>query len=1445
MKKIIFGCLILATSFALAASNPFVTPDSPFIKKMKTTFGKFMQKHTGERIYVHTDKTLYQSGETLWFSAYLRSDSNLSALTPSQIMYVELVSPKGSTEQTLSLIVRKGVAQGDFSFLPDAVGGIYKLRAYTSHQKNDGKPYIFEKEITLQKVVLPRVLQTLTFTQKSYKANDNVMADFSLKNLKNEAITSQKLDIVVRLNNEIYKKLSTTTDAQGTAKIGFSLPQKLDSNDGLLNISYTINGNTESISRAIPIVLGNYVVRFFPEGGDMVVGLPCKIAFAAVNEFGKPAEISGIIRNQKGETLANIQSFHDGMGSFELTPTLNQSYNLRLGEQTFELPQALKNGYAMQVLKQQNNQINVKVAATLKGEMHLLAQMRGKVCFTKSFTQKTGANINIPTKNLPTGVLHITLFDAKNIERAERLVFVSSENGLNISVKPNKKQYQPREKVTLSILTTDNNGLPIDAQLSMAVVDAKNLSFADDKQGTILSKLLLEPDVTGEVYEPNFYFDKKEPKAAQALDNLLLTQGWRRFTWQQMLQADTSQFAQFLTEKAVIEATVYGENGEPEPNAKITVSSTKKQYITDKKGAFRITDLLLYEPDTLHIKTQKGLETTEVVYGYYPMSIYINRVFPMAAMMRGGVELQMAAGAVDEMAGEVAENVMMNNEIMPVENAPNMPNEFNLDAKVQNNGAIEDQVMMKPAPPQMAKKLNGLDDARQEPQADVLMKRLWMPPQPMPQAVTYYRSREFAAPMYDQPQTDVERKDFRSTIFWKGNIETDRKGKAEVSFYNADVLSNFAVTTEGICSQGNVARNETDFSVFKSLGLDCKLPVAMSFGDQFSIPILISNNTDKSLQGTLKISAPKAFSSLVFEPNISIEPKSTKTIYLTGSVAKNIVGKQLLGVSFGTENGIEDRFLQEIDIAAKGFPVNLAFSGSEKTANYDLKLSQPIAGSLRVQVAAYPTALSDLLAGIESILQEPSGCFEQTSSSTYPNIMVLDYLRETNANNPSAEKKALQLIENGYGKLTSFETAEKGYEWFGGTPAHEALSAYGLMEFVDMSKVFGGVSSQMVERTANWLLDRKDNAGGFKQSAQALDDFGRADKDITNAYIVWSLSEAGYNHEITQQLEAAYQNALTNPDAYVLGLVANALLNTSDERAESLVLRLVAMQNQDGSFSSKRHSITYTQGTGLKTETTSLAVMACIKSTQKRMETIEKATKFIVTQRQAMGGFGNTQTTIMALKALTAYAKFAKRTQESGDMIVSIDGTQVGKAHFDADQQGEIVVKNLEQFLGTNNKITVKFENCKDALPYTLSVRYNTEMPQSSEKCAIEITTKLSQNNAKLGETVRLSATIVNKTEKGQPMTLAIVGIPAGLSAQPWQLKELQDKKVFDFYEITPDAVVFYYRQMKPQEQKKVNLDLKTEFAGTYQAQASSAYLYYTTDYKSWAQGTQITIEKP
>ena len=142
-----------------------------------------------------------------------------------------------------------------------------------------------------------------------------------------------------------------------------------------------------------------------------------------------------------------------------------------------------------------------------------------------------------------------------------------------------------------------------------------------------------------------------------------------------------------------------------------------------------------------------------------------------------------------------------------------------------------------------------------------------------------------------------------------------------------------------------------------------------------------------------------------------------------------------------------------------------------------------------------------------------------------------------------------------------------------------------------------------------------------------------------------------------------------------------------------------------------------------------------------------------------------------------------------------------------------------------------------------MEVSYNTLTPPNSAKAELQLRTTFKNNIVTVGETVRMEIEVTNTKDILQPMAIAKIGIPAGLSAQPWQLKEMMEKNQAAYYEIFDNYVVFYWMGFSPGETKRISLDLKAEIAGKYKGKASTAYLYYTPEYKNWNDGAEIRIE--
>jgi len=1443
---------IVISAFLPLASLLFLSADHAAQKPFDGIRSQFLQWQKAfpeDRVYAMCDKPFYAPGETIWFSVFVREGSTLAPSVKSEIVHVELLNPKGSVEKKLTLFAKKGIASGDLTLAEEGPGGLYTLKVYTNWQKNDPDPAFFVKELQVQEVVLPRLKMKLDFAKKAYGAGDKVVADVAIETNENAPFANKPMTFTVSIAGKELLRSEVRSTAGGKAAVTFDLPRELSSTDGILTLLIDYDGQTESISRSIPIVLNKISLQFFPEGGDLVGGLTSNLAFKAVNEFGKAADIEGFIVGEGTAKVAEFRSFHQGMGACIFTPQSDVTYRAHITRpagitDTFDLPEVLPQGYVLTVDNKDAGVLKVSIGATRSETMRLFIQMRGKECYSKEVAAKKGRHeVKVDAASFGEGVAQVTLFDEKGIERAERLVFVNKQQQATVTIKTDKEKYGPREKVKLTVAATDAEGMRMPGHVALSVADDQLLSFSDDKSSTIITHMLCEADVKGKIEEPRFYFDPREPKADKALDLLLCTNGWRRFTWQQITQPDI-QPAAFDNEKMEIAGTVLdGATLKGAADVEVRIAALNLRVRTDSLGVFVFKGVELYEPQVL--EAVRGVLRAEATVRNYTKELQLwlsPRVHPPVMMMAAPMQNDAMEGVLGGAADDVMENMnIKKNGRMGVRPMPARQRAAQAKPVAQVNKAIPEKKQVPLAKQRMADKAAharhkapGMAKKIMKEEALAMDEQMAPPEAPLPQEVVYYRARQYAMPNYAATPAGDARTDFRQTIYWNGDVVLGNNGSATVEFYTNDAITSFRATAEGFIKGGGVGRAEKVFYSQPPFGVSVKLPPVVLTGDTVSLQVLVKNFTDRSMEGTLSLKLPQGCVPIsTVDAPYSITAKGSKVVPCTfAAVAPS--DSALLVVAFAGD-GFSDEMKAPLRVVPQGFPVEASFSGNEMKREFSVTIADVVKRSISATLRAYPSVVSDLLTGIESILSEPYGCFEQTSMTSYPNALVLSYLKSTDNNNSPFVARAEELLEKGYKRLATFETPEKGFEWFGQQPGHEALTAYGLMQFHDMSAVGGIVDKQMVDRTAEWLMKRRDGSGGFSRNPQALDSYGGADQDITNAYIVYALAEAG-RRDIQKELDASVAVARTSEDPYLLALVSNALYSFNDDkRGDELLGRALKKQADDGSWCGTRHSITRSGGISLKLETTALVCLAIMKSKSPDGNALTTGVKFIVNSRSGDGGFGATQSTILSLKALTAYAQFARKTDAPGVIVVSVNGKDVARKDYAAGEKDAIIIDSLEKYIATGTStVGVRFESTKSPLPYSLAINYCTWKPLSSPECKVALTVSVAQKEVAVGATCRITAHLKNTTQEGLPMTLAIVGIPAGLSAQPWQLKELQEKKIVDFYEVSGSEVVFYYRQMKPSEERTIILDCKAEVPGKYTAKASRAYLYYTNEFKVW-----------
>jgi TonB-dependent SusC/RagA subfamily outer membrane receptor len=1473
-----------------------------------------------ERIYIHTSHVFFQPGDDVFFKLYLVQAANMKPAVLSKIAFVEVLDPSGNLLKKLNYQVKDGFAEGSFTFENNAPGGIYRLKAYTTWMRNESDTAFFVKELTLQKVIAPRILMKLDFPKKGYGPGDEVIADYSVRNLSDQPIAGYKVKYKVALGGKEVITKEVTTNSGGKVQLQFKLPDDLQTTDGLLNVTIDYDAYKEVISRSIPIVLNKIDLQLLPEGGSLVAGLTSNIAFRAINEHGKPVDVKGEVWDDAGNKLSSFESFHGGMGQFPFTPHTGKKYTVKITSplhitQSYSFPAFTAEGMVMNFMKR-DGKLFLNIAASSRQHVTLLGQVRGGIFTSSELTLKRGTQtVEIDQSRFPAGIARFTLMPRNSPPVAERLVFLHKNDNLQVNITTNKSQYLPREKVVLTLKTTDSKGIPVLSNLSLAVMDDKLWSYADDKQDHILSWLLMSAELSGKIDEPTFYFKKDEPKADAALDLLMLTHGYRYFSY--LPEINEGKSLKYLPDQGyVLSGTVLSAAQQQPVKATIFLinmleSDKAVQMNTTADGLFFFSDLdprasyyliakstdrkekvnIRIEQNGVEgnaIRTRKLLEEGAGFKDYsaiHPQPLprpeevlAVQPIMPADGFLHandkaleevvivgvGTQKKQVLQGAIHVIAenafvdGDGANRAFQGRvaglEVMAVNPGGaadvrirgtrsltgNTTPLFIIDG-VAFDGMLDDlnpndiasiEILKNASATALygARGANGviLITTKSAGKAAIrlgLNKQDYYQTKYVPGvANTFAVARRFYAPQYATTET-TERTDFRETIYWNPVVQTDKEGTAQLEFYNSDAATTFRAIAEGIAWNGALGRTEATWSARNALQIDAKIPPYLTVGDRALIPLVLKNNSDVPLELDVTLELPLFMKAGAYESKVVLAPNSAQQVLIpleaTAPTSGNI--KFMVNAKTGRET-----LSLPVMAAEKGFPVFKTLSG-DKSARHSFDIGQPVNGSLKTTLRIFTSLEGQLLDGIASMLREPSGCFEQTSSSTYPNIFILKYLRESGRSNPAVVAQAMKYIEDGYKKLISFETSQHGFEWFGHAPAHEALTAYGLLEFTDM-QAFINVDKDMLAHTKAFLLSKRDGKGGFKLSSGGYDRFASVPNEIADLYIVYALTQAGIGSEIQLEYEAGVQKALAANDAYQLGLMALAasnMKNTSDYQRLMEALRLSYEKN---SFKAAT-SVVNSRDASLRVEALSLYALALAREQTPDLAAITIIISKVLSEKSYYG-YGATQATVLALNAIVEYIKIKGRAESGGTIDFDLNGQRISA--------GNDVGASLK---AGANTFAIQYSHENSGIPYNLEISYYTLQPPNSAAADLRISTRLADTRIKTGETVRMEIQVKNQKHLLQPMAIAKIGIPAGLSLQPWQLKALTEKKEVAYYEIFDNYLVLYWMGFSPDETKTIHLDLKADVPGKYKGKASNCYLYYTPEHKNWCEGTEADIQ--
>jgi len=700
---------------------------------------------------------------------------------------------------------------------------------------------------------------------------------------------------------------------------------------------------------------------------------------------------------------------------------------------------------------------------------------------------------------------------------------------------------------------------------------------------------------------------------------------------------------------------------------------------------------------------------------------------------------------------------------------------------------------------------------------------------------------------------------FPEALYINPEIVTDKDGSASIVIPVADSITTWRMAMLASTPKGALGSATSSIKVFQDFFVDLDLPVTLTQGDRVSLPVAVYNYSSNSGDVNLKLQPEDWFSLVddVGEKNVTVQSARVAGSQFTLEAKRIGKFKLTLSARMSSNSNRADIVVREIEVVPNGREQSVVFNGRlENEVQHDLNFPpDAIPDASKIFVRLYPGPLSQVIEGMDSLLRMPYGCFEQTSSSTYPNVLALDYMKRTKKLTPEVHAKAEGYIANGYQRLLTFEVPGGGFSWFGNAPANKILTSYGLMEFYDMSQVHD-VDPKLIARTQQWLASQQQPDGSWKPDTQFINEgaTNRYNTDVARitAYIAWALENTGYQGpavDNARQYLAKHMSAKL--DTYTLAVLANFAADGKDrEFTRQAVEMLVDAHTEKGdqAWWSAEETSVYATGESASVETTALAVQALLKSGQ-YSSVSRKALTFIAAKKDGVGTWATTQATIMALRALLLATE--KGTADvHGTLEVLLNGKPMQKLALTSENNDllhQFVFKGIDA-KGANN-VVIHFEG-KGGLAYQVVGSYFLPWDKQPDTEPLSIGVTYDRTHLAQDDIATATATIKNNMPKSANMVMVDLGIPPGFDLLSEDLQAYLEKSAgmksgrLEKFNMTATQAILYFDSIAPSDTVVLHFRLRAKYPIRARTFQSKVYEYYDPDVHSVAAPAQFEVRK-
>ncbi len=1443
------------------------------------------------RVMLTTDKPVYQPGQTIHIRALALRPTTMEPVADTKCT-IEVDDSKGNKVFKQPTTSSKfGVFSAGFVLATEINQGTYTVRALLEDERT-------EKAVTVERYVLPKFKVQISTEKPFYlpkqTINGKVNADYFFGKSVSDATVTLKLS-TFDVAFKDFAELSGKTNHEGVFEFEQPLPDyfvglPLEQGNSLVKIEATIKdgaGHEEKSTITVPVADQPIRILAVPEGGVLRPGLENVIYIMASYPDGRPAIWSGSVyqpSTKPGEVSGTIgtpvKSDELGIAQTKVTPTEN-ALALRVDVDTV-LSRNVKGVRAIEMGG--NGEIVAKADFSFKVEGSpdesvilrtdkAIAKSGDKVALTVLSTKKTGSayidliasgrttltrtvdvkggkastTVTLPPDVAGTVEAHAYIITRNgDTVRDTRMIYVEPPSDLNIKISADSEQYRPGGPAKISFDVTDKRGRGVAAALGISVVDEAVFALQDMKPGLEKVYFLLEKEIATPRYEIHEITPQRiflESKPLDVAKPAVMRDEAARFLFASALKEQSNSATPFT-----MHASNYVEK------IQVRINEYSKRVVEDYKTiAEAVRTYYAQKPERASLREVGG----------------IHHLAMIGMLKRSAIKDQWGHEYVFTPCGCGSYEHSLTLQSLGPDGKKDTDDDIAVSGSPQQKDAEPATYTRRWGGRNFA--MGGFGGARRDVFFADGAELGIVKAMPMAVAAPARESKAVDAlsvngnfdldnSIVTKSTTDGPvvrenvrvRQFFPETMYWNPAVITDNDGKAQLTFDMADSITTWRMTAMGSSAKGLLGSTTRGLKVFQDFFVDIDLPVSLTQNDQVSIPIAVYNY----LPETQKVRID-----LTEEPWFALDGPATQTLTIGANdvmavhftiTAKQIGWHKLTVKAHGTK--LSDAIQREIEITPDGKEFRECISDTlEKSVKKTVNIPEgAIADGSNIVVRIYPGVFSQVVEGLDKIFAMPGGCFEQTSSVTYPNVLVLDYLKSTKKITPEIQMKAEGFINQGWQRLVSFEVQGGGFSWFGQAPANKVLSAYGLMEFADMSKVYE-IDERVIDRTAKWLISQQEKNGSWKPDESYLHAESwtniQHNEILPTAYITWALASSGSKDDpaVGKAMQYLKENWNKAENAYTLAIIANAFAaaDKSDPVALKVIEKLVDMKKDEGDMTyweAGVKSFCFSEGKTADLETTGMAAIALMEY-GRFPNVVKGALNYIVRGKDHNGTWYSTQATVNCLKALVKSLGKGSESFE-GNVTVTVNGKQAGTFKITKDDSDVLRQADAKSLIKPGaNTVEISFDG-KGSPAYSISSVYylpwSKIKPEPNEMISIKVDfdrTKLAENDI-----VTSSVSVKFNGTGTAGMVIIDLGTPPGFQVLTDDLDELVKNNVFQKYNMTARQAIIYIEELKAGEEVKFDYRMKARFPIKARAPKSSVYRYYNPEVRADSPPVEMVV---